>query len=453
MAAGRGPEMLARLKSVFLPVIDVEKAEDATGIIRAGLLVIAVAFVGVGGWLAFAPLSGAVIAEGAVKVDMNRKTLQHQEGGIVKEIRVRDGDRVRQGQVLIVLDDVRVDATLDLLKTQLDSERARNARLAADRVLAEKLVFPQDLAARAARETKVAEVLQREETLFKARRQTLREQARLLELQRKQTEDESAALRKQVAAEERALQLQRDELEANRALRDKGFVGDVRVKTVDRATADYEARLGEHMAELAKSRQKSSELALRVKTLENQFMQASADELKESANKLFDLEERLRPSKDAAERQNIVAPIAGDVVDLKVTSVGAVIGPRDPLLDIVPNDSKLIVEGRIRTEDINYVRIGGDADVRLTAFKARTTPIVEGKVVYVSADRLVDRATNLPYYAVHIDVSLQSLKEAGDLRLQAGMPAELFIRTAERTGLQYLLDPVTAFIRRSFREP
>jgi epimerase transport system membrane fusion protein len=445
--------MIARLKSIFLPVIDVDKAEDATAIIRAGMLIIVLGFVGFGGWMAFAPLAGAVIAEGAVKVDMNRKTLQHQEGGIVKEIRVRDGDQVRQGQVLLVLDDVRVDATLDLLKTQFDSERARSARLAADRILAPKLVFPPDLVARAGRETKVAEVLQREEALFKARRQTLREQAHLLAQQRRETEEESVALRKQVAAEERGLVLQRDELAANRALRDKGFVGDVRVKTVDRATADYEARLGEHMAELAKSRQKASELALRVKTLENQFMQAAADESKDSANKLFDLEERLRPSKDAADRQNIVAPIAGTVVDLKVTSVGSVIGPRDPLLDIVPSDSKLIIEGRIRTEDINYVHVGGAADVRLTAFKARTTPIVDGKVSYVSADRLVDRATNVPYYAVHVDISAQALKEAGDLKLQAGMPVEVFIKTAERTALLYLLDPVTAFIRRSFREP
>jgi len=446
-------ELVARLKSVFFPVIDVEKAEDATRIVRAGLLIIGVFFVGIGGWVAFAPLSGAVIAQGAVKVDMNRKTLQHQEGGIVKEIRVRDGDRVRQGQVLIVLDDVRVDATLDLLRKQYDSERARNARLAADRVLAEKLELPADLAARAPRDEKVAELLQREETLFKARRQTLREQTRLIDLQRKQSEDETAAWKKQIAAEERALQLQRDELEANRVLREKGFVGEVRVKTVDRATADYEARLGEHNAELARSRQKASELALRVKTLENQFMQSAADELKESTNKLFDLEERLRPSRDAAERQNIVAPIDGEVVDLKVTSIGAVIGPRDPLLDIVPADSKLIVEGRIRTEDINYVRVGGEADVRLTAFKARITPVVEGKVVYVAADRLVDRATNQPYYTVHVDVSLQSLREAGDLRLQAGMPAEVFVKTGARTALEYLLDPVTAFIRRSFREP
>lgn len=426
---------------------------EALRAIRIALLIIVAGFVLGGGWIALAPIAGAVIAQGAVKVDMNRKTVQHQEGGIVKEILVRDGDRVQQGQTLLVLGDVRVDAAYDSLKTQRDSEVARQSRLAADRTLAAKLSFPEELNARAATDAKVAEVLQREEALFVARRQTLHEQTRLIEQQALQAEDEAVALKRQIAAESRALGLQRDELEANRRLMAQGFVGAMRVKTVDRAAADYEARINERQAELAKARQRGSELALRVKTLENQFMQAAADELKESSNKLFDLEERLRPSRDAAERQTITAPIAGEVVDLKVSSIGAVIGPRDPLLDIVPSNGKLILEGRIRPEDINFVNVGSVADVRLTAFKSRLTPVVEGKVVYVSADRLVDRASGTPYYTMHVDVVPEALKTAGDLRLQAGMPVEVFVKTSERTALQYLLDPVIAFVGRSLREP
>lgn len=436
-----------------LPRLDLSAADDAARAIRTGLLIILAAFVVAGGWMALAPIAGAVIAQGAVKVDMNRKTVQHQEGGTVKEVLVRDGDRVRRGQVLVVLEDVRVDAAYDSLRTQYDSELARNARLSADRVLAEAPDFPDQLKARAAQDPKAAEVLRREEALFKARRQTLHEQTRLLRLQTQQAEEESVALRRQIAAQSRGLSLQREELEANKRLMAQGFVGAMRVKTVDRAAADYEARLGEQQAELAKARQRASELSLRVKTLENQFMQAAADELKESGNKLFDLEERLRPSKDAAERQKIVAPIDGEVVDLKVTSAGAIVGPRDALLDIVPQDGKLILEGRIRTEDINFVRAGSEADVRLTAFRSRTTPVVQGKVVYVSADRLVDRASNMPYYTVHVDVPGRALKEAGDIRLQAGMPVELFIKTSERTTVEYLLDPITAFLRRALREP
>jgi len=427
--------------------------DDARRAIRVGLAVILFGFVIGGGWLALAPIAGAVIAQGAVKVDMNRKTVQHQEGGIVKEILVRDGERVAQGQTLLVLGDVRIDAAYESLRTQRDSELARQARLAADRSLAPKFAFPEELLARAGSDPRVAEVLMREEALFAARRQTLAEQTRLIEQQAQQADEEAVALRRQIAAESRALGLQREELDANRRLMAQGFVGAMRVKTVDRAAADYEARISERQAELAKARQRGSELALRVKTLENQFMQAAADELKESGNKLFDLDERLRPSKDAAERQRIAAPIAGEVVDLKFTSLGAVVGPRDAILDLVPLDGKLIMEGRIRPEDINHVAVGSTADVRLTAFKSRLTPVVAGWVVYVSADRLVERASGTPYYTVHVDVAPEELQKAGNLRLQAGMPVEVLIKTAERTALQYLLDPVTAFVGRSLREP
>ena len=436
-----------------LPRLGISATEDAFRSIKLGLLIISAGFVVGGGWMALAPIAGAVIAQGTVKVDMNRKTLQHQEGGIIKEIHVRDGDRVIQGQTLMVLGDVRVDAAYDSLKTQRDSELARHARLSADRGLSDKMQFPEELLARATQDQKVAEVLQREEALFLARRQTLHEQTRLIEQQARQSDEEAVALKRQIAAQSRALDLQRDEVDANRRLMAQGFVGAMRVKAVDRAAADYEARISEHQAELAKARQRGSELSLRVKTLKNQFMQAAADELKESSNKLFDLEERLRPSQDAAERQRIAAPISGEIVDLKFSSVGAIIGPRDPLLDIVPLGGKLIMEGRIRPEDITFVSIGSAADVRLTAFKARTTPVVEGKVVYVSADRLVDRASGTPYYTVHVDVSAAALKTAGDLRLQAGMPVDIFIKTAERTTLEYLLEPVTAFVGRSLREP
>ncbi len=428
-------------------------SDDARRCVRSGLLAIFIGFVVCGGWIALAPIAGAVIAQGSVKVDMNRKTIQHQEGGIVKEILVRDGERVRQGQPLLLLGDVRVDAAYDSLRTQRDSELARHARLTADRILASGISFPDELLARGNTDPKVAEVIQREEALFVARRQTLSEQKRLIEQQVKESEEESAALRRQIGAATRGLALQRDELDANRRLMAQGFVGAMRVKAVDRAAADYEAKIGEHQAELAKAKQRSSDLALRARTLENQFMQAAADELKESSNKLFDLEERLRPSRDAAERQRIVAPIAGEVVDLKVSTPGAVVGPRDILLDIVPTDGKLIMEGRIRPEDINAVAVGSSADVRLTSFRSRLTPVIEGRVIYVSADRLVERSTGTPYYTVHVDVDPEQLRLAGNLRLQAGMPVELLLKTSERTTLQYLLDPILAFTSKSLREP
>jgi membrane fusion protein, type I secretion system len=425
---------------------------ELTRIARGGLAVVMLGLVVMGTWLVLAPLSGAVIAPGFVKVDMNRKVVQHQEGGIVKKVLVRDGEHVQQGQTLLVIDDVRLDATLDLLRTQHDGERAKAARLEAERAFLPAVTFPSDLAARRD-EPKVAELLRRETTLFRARREALDSQVAVLRKQIRHTVEEAQALDGQIAAEERALKSQKEELAVNQQLSKQGFVQKTRLMSLERAVADYEARWDEHRAELAKTRQRASELELRVLAQRNSYVQSAADELKEASTRLFDLEERLRPSKDASERQRVAAPITGEVVGLRVFSPGGVVGPREVLMEIVPEDKTLIVEARIRPEDINYVRAGSKAEVRLTAYKQRTTPLVDGNVQYVSADRMVDTQSGAPYYVVHVDVSPAALAEAGNLRMQAGMPAEVYIRTDSRTAFDYILAPVTAYLRRGMREP
>jgi membrane fusion protein, type I secretion system len=421
-------------------------------IVRSGVFVIAGGVAALGAWAAYAPLSGAVIAPGFVKVDLNRKVVQHQEGGTVRAVRVRDGDRVKQGQELVVLDDVRVDAALDLQRTQLDAERAKAARLEAERAYVAKPVFPPDLVRRNG-EPKVAEQLARETVLFRARRDALETQIALLRKQIDETAAEIGALNQQLAAEERALKLQREELAANEGLLAQGYVQKTRVMTLQRAAAEYEARHGERRAELSKARQRAAELELRILSMRNSYAQSAADELKETSSRIFDLEERIRPSRDASERQRILSPIDGEVVGLRVFSQGGVIGPREVLMEIVPDDKRLVVEARIRPEDINHVRAGSQADVRLTAYQQRTTPLVQGAVIYVSGDRLVEQQTGTPYYVVQVDVPADALAQAGNLRLQAGMPAEVFIRTDSRTTADYLFAPVTAYLRRAMREP
>lgn len=413
-------------------------------IVRTGLLVIAGAVIAFAVWAFYAPLSGAVIAPGYVKVDLNRKVVQHQEGGIVRAIKVRDGDRVNQGQELVLLDDVRIDAQLDLLRTQLEAERAKMARLEAERAFAPRPNFPKDL--------QKQDFIKREEALFRARREALDTQIEVLKRQIKESVEEASALAQQIAAEERALKLQKEELAANERLLEQGYVQKTRLLTLQRAVAEYEARHGERRAELSKARQRASELEFRILAMRNTYMQTATDELKESTSKLFDLEDRIRPSRDASERQRIAAPISGEVVGLRVFTAGSVIGPREVLMEIVPQEKRLIVEARIRPEDINHVRPGSEADIRLTAYQSRTTPLVPGSVTYVSGDRLVEQQTGQPHYVVHIDVPEKALG-AANLKLQAGMPAEVFIRTDTRTALDYLLAPVTAYLRRAMREP
>jgi HlyD family type I secretion membrane fusion protein len=418
--------------------------KEAKGVIRSGLLVIVIGAIAMGLWGFWAPLSGAIIAPGFVKVDLNRKVVQHQEGGIVRAVRVRDGDRVTQGQELVLLDDVRIDAQLDLLRTQLDAERAKSARLEAERSLAARPTFPKNLLK--------DEFRTREEALFRARRQALDSQIEVLRRQIRETVEEAGALAEQIAAEERALKLQKDELAANEQLLSQGYVQKTRLLTLQRAVAEYEARHSERRAELSKSRQRASELEFRILQMRNTYVQSATDELKEASSRMFDLEERIRPSRDASERQKITAPIAGEVVGLRIFNAGSVIGPREVLMEIVPQEKRLIVEARIRPEDVNHVRQGTEADIRLTAYQSRTTPLVAGAVMYVSGDRLVDQQSGQPYYIVHIDVPEKSLA-ASSQKLQAGMPAEVFIRTDNRSALDYLLAPVTSYLRRAMREP
>jgi epimerase transport system membrane fusion protein len=435
-----------------IPAADTDEAEDPRRLIRAGLGGILTLVLLVAIWSALAPVSGAVIAPGSVKVDMNRKTVQHQEGGIVGEILVRDGSRVKAGDTLIVLKDMRVESGIEMVQTQLDGELAKAARLMAEQVWAENVSFPAELLKRKS-DARVEELLRRETTLFRARRDAYNTQLTLLRAQIRDIQAEIRARGEQIKADRAAVKFAREELESNRELLKDGFISKVRILGLERALADVEARLGEHEADISAARGRVSELQLRAENLRTTMMQDAATEMQKTTVQILDLRERLRPFQDAAERQRIAAPIAGEVVGLKFTTVGAVIGPRDPILDVVPDNIELIIEGRIRPEDINYVSVGAEADVRLTSFRQRITPTVTGSVIYVSADRMEDKGERLVYYTVQVRVTQEALAKAGDLKLQAGMPAEVFIKTAARSALLYVLDPIVGFLQHSMREP
>jgi HlyD family type I secretion membrane fusion protein len=429
-----------------------EELDSPRWLIRAGIGAILALLAAMAVWAALAPVSGAVIAPGSVKVDMYRRTVQHQEGGIVDEILVRDGSRVKAGDPLVILKDVKVEAGIEVVLTQLDGEIAKSARLQAEQAWAENVTFPDDLKARAS-QPRIAELLRRESELFHARRDSYRKQLDLIHRQIKDTENEIRARQAQIKSDQASLRFQREELESNRKLLKEGFISNVRILALERGLADVGARLSEHEADLATARSRGSELELKAVNLRTTMMQEAANEMRQTTVQILDLRERLRPLQDAATRQRIVAPIAGQVVALKITTIGAVIGPRDPILDIVPENVELIVEGRVRPEDVNYVGVGAEADVRLTSFRQRITPVVDGSVIYVSADRMEDRNERSAFYVVHVRVTPAALAKAGDLKLQSGMPAELYIKTAPRSALMYVLDPVTGFLQRSLREP
>jgi len=441
--------MNAQESSAYASLLDTPAANDSTPFKRRAVLApLAVAAVLVGLWAAIAPISGAVIANARIKTELERKTVQHREGGIVREIKVRNGQKVHAGDVLVVVDDVRSDAELDLLEDQLLAERVRHARLGAESTLARGL----DVTKLPARGPRVGEHLARERDQFDARRRGLDEQLQALQLQSGAARAQAAALESQIASVQEAGRLAAEELALNEKLVADGYVARARLLPLQRADADYRSRLGEARGQLAQVRQRLAELQARMADARNRYQQQAAEELRQSAANLRELEERLRPSKDQVDRQAIRSPVDGVVMALRVSAPGEVLAAGAPIADVVPSNEMLVVEARIRPQDVNHVHADASARVRLAAFDALTTPLLHGRVTFVSPDRMSDAQSGESWFAATVEVDTAALEHHPEIQLKAGMPAELFVTTSDRTLFQYLVSPITAFTNRAMRE-
>ncbi len=404
-------------------------------VVRAGLWVIGGTLAAMLAWAELAPVSGAVVAGGEVRVSGERKTVQHLEGGIVAELRVRDGDVVQAGQVLLVLGDARVDASLDAIENEIIGERLTLARLESEKRELPALALPDDLAELAS-SPRYRSLIDGEQRLFRTRRDNLREQLALLEAQAVEAQREASDVQVQVEADQRAVAALREQLQASEKLAEQKFIQHTRLLELRSGLAIREAEMAEHQAMLSRTRQNIGDFRLRKAQLRADFVQRAVD-----------LQARLNPAKDSSLRKEVIAPVAGRAVNLQVHTVGGVVRAGDPIVDIVPDETALVVEVRVQPQDVEEVHTGMPAEVRLAAYNARTTPLVSGKVSYVSADRLIDPAHGTPYYTVHVTLDARPAE-----RIEPGMPVEAFLRTRERSMLDYLLDPVINVTRRSMRE-
>jgi epimerase transport system membrane fusion protein len=425
---------------------------QARHLLQAGSWTILGAVVPIALWMGLAPLSMAVVAPAVVKVDLNRRPVQHLEGGTVREVLVRDGQHVKAGDAVLVLGDVRVDADRNRLDYRVQVERASMVRLEAEQSVANTLGFPEDLLAAARQDKRVDTALLKEAALFRAQRHSLDSGTVLMRTQRERVEQEMAAVRAQIAQAERSLELQRSDLEANRELVQQGFMSASRISQLEAVVMDYSAKLEERRTEYARAHQRLSEIDLKIQSARNDYVKSASDQLKVAAQRLTEIEQEQRKSADAATRQVVVAPAAGEIMDLKFTSPGAVVRPGDPIADIVPSDTQLMVEARIRPEDIANVHLGQAARVKFSALKYRNSMMVQGKVTYVSGDRLQDRQSGEGYYTAMILASADALASIGDFRLQAGMPAEVYIQGTTQTAIEYLAEPVVTTLRRARRQ-
>ncbi|WP_447742639.1 HlyD family type I secretion periplasmic adaptor subunit [Variovorax boronicumulans] len=426
--------------------------EHARRLARSGCWVILGAILPLGLWMGLAPLSMAVVAPAFVKVDLNRRPVQHLEGGTVREVMVRDGQHVNAGDPILVLGDVRVDADRNRLSYRVHLERAMLVRLEAEQSVAKTLAFPEDLLRAARQDDRIGQALLKETALFQAQRHSLDSAASLMRTQRDRVQQEIVAVHAQIAQAQNSLVLQRQDLEANRGLIQEGFISSSRISQLESVVMEYAAKLEERRTELARAAQRLVEIDLKIQSIRNDYVKAASDQLKATTQRLGEIEQEQRKSNDAAQRQVVVAPASGEVIDLKFTSPGAVVGPGEAIADIVPSDAQLMIEARIRPEDISNVHLNQRARVKFTAFKYRNTSMVTGKVTYVAGDRLIERQTNLPYYSVMILADAESLRAIGDFKLQAGMPAEVYIAGVSQTALQYVIEPITSTIRRSGRQ-
>jgi HlyD family type I secretion membrane fusion protein len=431
------------------PAADSANRSELRGLTRRALVSVATIGTVVGIWCFTAPLSGAVIAPAQLKVELNRKTVQHQEGGIVREILVRDGQRVRAGDPLVAVGSVRNDAELSLLKDQLLAEQIRAARASAEASLQPHF----DLSTQLVPASRDSEHFLRESALFAARQRTLNEQLLSLQEQANEARSQADGLKLQIDSAESAAALAHEELQINEKLVSGGYVQKARVLQLQRTVADYRSRVGESRSELALARQRMGELQARMAQARNQYQQVATDELREASARIREIEERLRPSRDQVERQMVRAPVDGEVMALRVAAVGEVIGPREPILDILPTNEKLVVEARVRPQDINHVFTDSAAEVRIAAFDANTAPPLPARVSFVSPDRVSHPETGESWFVATIEVDATPLREHPEFRLRAGMPAEVFVTTPERTLFAYLAKPFTAFANRAMREP
>ena len=422
---------------------------------RIGLIIVLSIFGGLGTWAALAPLGSASLAPGVITVENYRKTVQHLEGGIVKMILVRDGDNVVKNQSLVILDDTQSRALLEVIRGQYFISLAREARLVAQQNGMDEIIYPAELL-EYKNDQRSNDAIQMQNQTFNVRQQAHEGESNLYQRQIEQLHAKVVGLRSQKRSRDRLIRSYRSELQDFHDLLKEGYAEKQKIREFERNLAEREGERGELISSLAATGLQISEIQLKILQLQKELQREVVTELSEVQSKLFELRERLQSLQDTVLRTDIKAPDAGMVLGLQVHTLGAVIPPGGKILDIVPQNEKLIVEARVSPMDIDRISIGQVAEVRFSVFKTRTLPKIEGKLIAVSADRLMDEqsADKAPYYLARVEISPQGLEDLTNsgLKLLPGMPAEVLINTGERTLLKYLMEPLSDTVAHSFIE-
>jgi len=431
------------------PLLDAPR--PATGWpLLVGLVVMLGFFGGFMAWAVLAPLAEAAIAPGVIKVEGQRRTLQHLEGGIVREILVRDGDAVRRGQVVMRLDEVQSGATLEALRAQRAAILAHAARLEAELQRRPDIAFPPELLE--SRDARAMESVAGQRALFFARTESLNSQLAVLESRRDQARATIRSAEGQLAAAQQQLELIRQEEVMRRALVNQGLARLPELLALQRSRAGLEGQIVDLGGQIVRSHAAIAEAESQTRATLDARRQEVGTEAREVSARRAEAEERMRAAEDVATRRDILAPEDGTVVNLRVFTLGAVLRPGDPVMDLVPSADQLVAEVNVSPTDIDVVYPGLQAEIRLPAFKQRLVPYLHGHVTFVAADVTNDPQTRMSHYRAYVRIDADQLARLPSVFLTPGMPVEAHVQVGNRSFWRYVTQPVRDSLSRAFTE-
>ena len=431
---------------------DPVQAWRATGPLIAGIIALVALIGGLGVWSVKARLSGAVVSQGMIEVETNRQVVQHPEGGVVGAVLIDESDTVRKGDILIRLDGRRLLSELAIVNGQLQEIGTRKARLQAERDVVSEVDFTPALLELADSNPEIARMVQGERTLFEARRQSLQQEARLLGEQNNQIDKRIEGIEAQLTALQSQADLVDSELESQKELLKSQLARASRVNELKRELAGLMGQIGRLEAETAELKGQAASNDIALLQLETSRREEAVTTLRDLQFREIELVERQLDLEDTLSRLDIRAPMDGIVYDLQVFAEQSVVRAAEPLLYIIPQDQDLIVSTRVEAVNVNNVYVGQEASLRFPGFDQSEIPELRGQVTRVSADVMQDENTGQSYYNAEIMPYEDELAKLGDEKLLPGMPVDTFIQTSERSALAYLVEPMTGFFGRAFRE-
>lgn len=431
-----------------------KQIENAASLLRPtalGVLALCASFGGLLTWSALAPIASAAIAPGTVMVDGSRKTIQHPDGGVVSVIKVKEGDLVEQGQVLVALDEKRLRSTIQTLQPLLAMKLIRRARLIAERNLLHDLEVPLEITS-GIDLSLFPDISADQRLLLAARRDALEARIATTVGEAKQALEASKGLRQQITAQTRRISLTQSELDVAQSLAKSGAGTARRVLEISRVLADIESDVAGLAARAAEADRKVESAALEGRRMRATFLETVENEIGENAREILETTERLSSAVEQFERLSIVAPATGHVVNLAVHTIGAVISPGALLLEIVPSNNRLVIEAQVRPSDIGRVQPGLPVEIHVAGIDGGNMPRLLGVVRVVSADRIVDRSKINPFFNVQIQIDEQVHSVLQHHRLKAGMSVNVMILQGDRTVIEYLAEPILSFFHEALRE-